>query len=151
MQRLWDQKALFLNKVLEGKIRLVGGCVRDYLLHKRFQDRDMATPLTPDEVVKLLEKNHIPHVDIGRAFGTIVAKIDGTPFEITTLRKDISTDGRHAVVSFTKSSCGNDSRSEKMLDSISLISIDKRTPLLKPNPHSQTNLIQVKLIQKPHF
>lgn len=103
MQKLWDGKALFLYHVLDGQVRLVGGCVRDYLRHKRFQDRDMATPLTPDEVVSRLEKNHVPYLDIGRAFGTIVAKVDGTPFEITTLRKDIETDGRHAVVGFTKS------------------------------------------------
>ena len=103
MQKLWDEKALFLHKILDGKVRLVGGCVRDFLLHKRFEDRDMATTLTPDEVVARLEKNKIPYLDIGRAFGTIAAKVDGTPFEITTLRKDIKTDGRHAVVGFTKS------------------------------------------------
>lgn len=103
MQQLWDKKALFLYRILDGQVRLVGGCVRDYLRHQRFQDRDMATPLTPDEVVTRLEKNHIPYLEIGRAFGMIVAKVKGTPFEITTLRKDIETDGRHAVVGFTKS------------------------------------------------
>lgn len=103
MQNLWDEKALLLYQILGGQVRLVGGCVRDYLLHKRFQDRDMATTLTPDEVVNCLEKHKIPHVDIGRAFGTIVAKVEDIPFEITTLRKDIETDGRHAVVGFTKS------------------------------------------------
>lgn len=103
MQKLWDKKSLFLYKILDGKIRLVGGCVRDYLRHKKFQDRDIATSLTPAEVIKRLEKYHIPHVDIGQAFGTIVAKVQGTPFEITTLRKDIKTDGRHAVVGFTTS------------------------------------------------
>ncbi len=103
MQQLWDKKALFLYRVLDGQVRLVGGCVRDYLCHQKFQDRDMATPLTPDEVVARLEANHIPYLEIGRAFGTIVAKVKGMPFEITTLRKDIETDGRHAVVGFTKS------------------------------------------------
>ncbi len=103
MQKLWDQKALFLHRILDGKVRLVGGCVRDFLLHKKFTDRDMATTLTPDEVVSRLKKNDIPYLEIGRAFGTIVAKVAGTPFEITTLRKDIETDGRHAVVGFTKS------------------------------------------------
>ena len=103
MQKLWDKKALFLHQVLDGKVRLVGGCVRDYLSYKKFEDRDMATTLTPDEVVARLQKHHIPYLEIGRAFGTIVAKVDGTPFEITTLRKDIETDGRHAVVGFTKS------------------------------------------------
>ena len=103
MQKLWDEKSLFLYKILDGKVRLVGGCVRDYLMHKHFQDRDMATTLTPDEVIERFEKSKIAYLEIGRAFGTIVAKVNGTPFEITTLRKDVQTDGRHAVVKFTKS------------------------------------------------
>ena len=103
MQQLWDKKALFLYRILNGQVRLVGGCVRDYLRHKRFKDRDMATLLTPDEVIMCLKKNNVEYLDIGRAFGTVVAKVHGTPFEITTLRKDIETDGRHAVVGFTKS------------------------------------------------
>jgi len=103
MQSLWDKKALFLYHILNGRVRLVGGCVRDFLLHKKFEDRDMATTLTPDEVVHYLQQHQIPYLEIGRAFGTIVAKVNGTPFEITTLRRDIETDGRHAVVGFTKS------------------------------------------------
>ena len=102
MIQLWDNHALFLYKILNGQVRLVGGCVRDYLCSKPFQDRDMATTLTPDKVVHLLEKANIPYVDIGKDFGTIIAKVDGVPFEITTLRKDIKTDGRHAVVVWAK-------------------------------------------------
>ncbi|MBP5343910.1 MAG: CCA tRNA nucleotidyltransferase [Alphaproteobacteria bacterium] len=102
MMELWDTKAQFLYNVLNGQVRLVGGCVRDYLLKKDFTDRDMATPLTPNQVIQLLEQHHISHVDIGKDFGTIIAKVNGTPFEITTLRKDIKTDGRHAVVAWTK-------------------------------------------------
>ena len=109
MQKLWDDNALFVYKILDGQVRLVGGCVRDYLLHKPFKDRDMATILTPEQVVERLKEHHIPYLEIGRAFGTIVAKIKGIPFEITTLRKDIETDGRHAVVGFTKS-WGTDAR-----------------------------------------
>ena len=103
MQKLWDDNALFLYQILDGQVRLVGGCVRDYLRHKKFMDRDMATTLKPDEVIACLKKHKVPYLEIGRAFGTIVAKVEGTPFEITTLRKDIETDGRHAVVGFTKS------------------------------------------------
>ena len=102
MTELWDDKAQFLYHILNGQVRLVGGCVRDYLLGKDFADRDMATPLRPDEVITLLENNHIPHIDIGKNFGTIIAKVDKTPFEITTLRKDIQADGRHAIVTWTK-------------------------------------------------
>ena len=102
MLELWDTNAKILYHILNGQVRLVGGCVRDYLLGKDFFDRDMATPLLPDEVIGLLETNHIPHVDIGKDFGTIIAKVNSIPFEITTLRKDIQTDGRHAVVAWTK-------------------------------------------------
>ena len=66
MMELWDDKALFLYNVLNGQVRLVGGCVRDYLLKKDFTDRDMATPLPPAKVIQLLEKNHISHIDIGK-------------------------------------------------------------------------------------
>ncbi len=103
MQKLWDKKAELIYEVLDGKVRLVGGCVRDWLQHKPFEDRDMATPLLPDEVIKKLSAAGIRYRDQGKAFGTIVAIVEGTPFEITTLRKDIQTDGRHAVVGFTKS------------------------------------------------
>jgi len=101
MTTLWDNRSQILHHILNGQVRLVGGCVRDFLLNRSFADRDMATPLCPQEVIDLLDKNHIPHVDIGKDFGTIIAKLDGVPFEITTLRKDIKTDGRHAVVAWT--------------------------------------------------
>ena len=102
MQELWNKSARYLYDTLGGHVRLVGGCVRDHLLHKEFSDRDMATTLTPEEVIAKLDRAHIPHVDIGKDFGTVIAKVDGMPFEITTLRKDIKTDGRHAVVAWAK-------------------------------------------------
>ena len=103
MQKLWDKKAILLYHVLDKRVRLVGGCVRDYLLQQPFADRDMATTLTPDEVVDRLQKHKIPFLEMGRPYGTITANLGGTLFEITTLRKDVQTDGRHAVVAFTKS------------------------------------------------
>ena len=102
MTQLWDKRSLYLHKILKGRVRLVGGCVRDHLRGKHFQDRDMATTLTPNAVITLLDKAGIPHVDIGKDFGTVIAKVDGEPFEITTLRKDVKTDGRHAVVCWAK-------------------------------------------------
>jgi poly(A) polymerase len=84
-----------------GSTRFVGGCVRDALLGLEQSDVDLATRLTPDEVVKRLEAAHIKAVPTGIAHGTITAVAAGTPVEVTTLRRDVSTDGRRATVAFT--------------------------------------------------
>src|SRR6478736_2088371 len=85
----------------EGLTRYVGGAVRDDLLGLPISDIDLATRLTPDEVVRRLEKARIKAVPTGIDHGTITAISDGHPFEITTLRRDVSTDGRRATVAFT--------------------------------------------------
>lgn len=82
-------------------IRLVGGCVRDMLLDKTPKDFDLTTPATPDEIRKILDDAKIQNFDLSNGHGTITAMIDGEGFEITTLRQDLETDGRHAVVGFT--------------------------------------------------
>lgn len=79
----------------------VGGCVRNALIHQPIQDIDIATQYIPDSVVKKLEDNHIKVIPTGIKHGTVTAVIEGTSFEITTLRRDEETDGRHAEVSFT--------------------------------------------------
>lgn len=84
-----------------GATRYVGGCVRDALLGLEQSDVDLATRLTPDEVVKKLEAARIKAVPTGIAHGTITAVSAGTPVEVTTLRRDVSTDGRRATVAFT--------------------------------------------------
>ena len=84
-----------------GNALFVGGCVRNALLGKAVDDIDIATKLTPDEVVRRLEKDGIKTVPTGIEHGTVTAVADGKPFEITTLRKDVETDGRHAVVAFS--------------------------------------------------
>ena len=84
-----------------GMIRFVGGCVRDALLNLEQSDVDLATRLTPDQVVARLEAAHIKAVPTGIAHGTITAIASGTPVEVTTLRRDVSTNGRHAEVAFT--------------------------------------------------
>lgn len=84
-----------------GDARFVGGCVRDTLANRRVVDIDIATPLLPKEVIARLEKNKISFVPTGLAHGTVTAIVDGKPFEITTLRRDVATDGRHAEVAFT--------------------------------------------------
>jgi poly(A) polymerase len=86
----------------EGEARFVGGAVRNALLGVAVSDIDIATPLTPDEVVKRLKAGGLTAVPTGIAHGTITAVASGKPFEVTTLRRDVSTDGRRATVAFTK-------------------------------------------------
>ena len=85
----------------EGNARFVGGPVRNALLEKPVSDIDIATPLKPDEVVKRLEAAGLKAVPTGIEHGTITAVAKGKPFEITTLRRDVETDGRRAVVAFS--------------------------------------------------
>lgn len=81
--------------------RFVGGCVRNALLGAVVDDVDIATQLTPDQVLEALKAARIRAVPTGIDHGTITAIVRSQPFEITTLRRDVETDGRHAVVSFT--------------------------------------------------
>ena len=80
---------------------LVGGCVRKYLLNEKIGDIDIATVLTPDEIIKKFENSDVVVKKTGIEHGTLTLVLKNQHFEITTLRKDISTDGRHATVSFT--------------------------------------------------
>jgi poly(A) polymerase len=84
-----------------GEARFVGGAIRNTLLGKSVSDIDIATPLTPDKVGTLLAAAGIHFVPTGIEHGTVTAIVDGKPFEVTTLRRDVTTDGRHAVVAFT--------------------------------------------------
>jgi poly(A) polymerase len=86
-----------------GCARFVGGCVRDALLGRDGPevDIDIATPLPPAEVTAALEAAGLKAVPTGIAHGTVTAVAKGRPFEITTLRCDVETDGRRAVVAFT--------------------------------------------------
>lgn len=86
---------------LENQVRFVGGCVRNMLLGVPVTDMDMATPFVPQESMARLERQGIKSVPTGIAHGTITAVIDHTGYEITTLRRDVACDGRHAEVSFT--------------------------------------------------
>ena len=89
------------NYNAKSEIRYVGGCVRKILNNEKFDDIDLATNLKPNELKECLKKNNIEFFETGIDHGTITARIDEKNFEITSLRKDISTDGRHAVVEFT--------------------------------------------------
>lgn len=81
--------------------RVVGGAVRDALAGRPVADLDLATPLPPDKVTRALRSAGIKVVPTGLAHGTVTAVVDGRGFEVTTLRHDLETDGRHAVVAFT--------------------------------------------------
>ena len=85
----------------QGLTRYVGGAIRDDLLGLPVNDIDLATRIAPDEVTRRLEKAKIKAVPTGIDHGTITAVSDGHPFEITTLRRDVTTDGRRATVAFT--------------------------------------------------
>ncbi|MDE8348606.1 MAG: CCA tRNA nucleotidyltransferase [Acidocella sp.] len=81
--------------------RVVGGAVRDTLAGKPLADVDLASPLSPDEVMARLTAARIKSIPTGLAHGTVTALVEGQHFEITTLRRDVATDGRHAVVAFS--------------------------------------------------
>lgn len=85
----------------EGNARFVGGVVRNALMGLAVTDIDIATPLTPDQVTARLEAAALKAVPTGIEHGTVTAVSGGKPFEITTLRRDVETDGRHAVVAFS--------------------------------------------------
>tara|TARA_B100000029_G_C17520676_1_gene939746 strand:- start:304 stop:1605 length:1302 start_codon:yes stop_codon:yes gene_type:complete len=93
----------YLNDAEEknNKVRFVGGCVRKAIDGENIDDIDLATSLTPDIVKKKLGQKNIKVVDTGISHGTVTAIFNNKKFEITTLRKDVSTDGRHANVVFT--------------------------------------------------
>ncbi len=85
----------------QGMTRYVGGAVRDDLLGLPISDIDLATRIAPEAVMERLEKARIKAVPTGIDHGTVTAVSDGHAFEITTLRRDVSTDGRRATVAFT--------------------------------------------------
>ncbi len=82
-------------------IYIVGGCIRDALSGKDVTDIDFAVDINPEEVIKILTNNNIKFYDIGINYGTVTAVIDSKNYEITSLREDIETDGRHAKVKYT--------------------------------------------------
>ena len=84
-----------------GALRFVGGAVRDALTGSEGFDLDLATDLSPEELVEACDEHNLKTVPIGIKFGTVGVVIDNNVLEVTSLRKDVKTDGRHAVVEFT--------------------------------------------------
>ena len=112
------------------EIRYVGGCVRKILNNEKFDDIDLATNLKPNEVKECLKKNNIDFFETGIEYGTITARLDEKNFEITSLRKDILTDGRHAKVEFTNEWTKDAQRRDFTINSIYA---DKEGNLFDPN------------------
>jgi len=100
------------------EIRYVGGCIRKILNHEELDDIDFAVNLKPEECIEALKKNNIEFYKTGFDHGTITAIIDNDKFEITSLRKDIKTDGRHAKVEFSKDWEEDASRRDFTINSI---------------------------------
>lgn len=84
-----------------GEGRFVGGCVRDALAGRPVKDVDIATPLRPEAVLRACEAAGFKVVPTGLQHGTVTVIVEHRPHEVTTLRRDLETDGRHAVVAFT--------------------------------------------------
>ena len=80
----------------------VGGCVRNTLIGAPVSDLDLSTSALPDETLSLAECAGLKAIPTGKDHGTITVVADGIPYEVTTFRKDIATDGRRAVVAFAK-------------------------------------------------
>ena len=86
---------------LNSEIRYVGGCVRKIIQNEKVDDIDLATNLNPQQVCEALKNNSISFYETGIQHGTVTAVIDDYKFEITSLREDVKTYGRHAEVKFS--------------------------------------------------
>jgi poly(A) polymerase len=100
--------------------RIVGGAVRDAVMGRTGGDVDIATTATPETVVQRARAAGWKTVPTGIAHGTVTVVIAGRPFEVTTLRRDVATDGRHAVVTFTRDFCEDAYRRDFTLNALSL-------------------------------
>ncbi|HVZ08568.1 CCA tRNA nucleotidyltransferase [Rhodopila sp.] len=111
LSRIWDALPL---------ARVVGGAVRDALLGLPVADIDLATPLAPEAAAEALRAAGIKVVPTGLAHGTVTAVVDRRGFEITALRRDVETDGRHAVVLFTEDWRADAMRRDFTINALSL-------------------------------
>ena len=100
--------------------RFVGGCVRDTVVGREVGDIDLATEAPPGRVMALLDGRGIRTIPTGLAHGTVTAVVDGTVYEITTLRRDVETDGRRATVAFTDDWRGDAARRDFTINALYL-------------------------------
>lgn len=97
-----DVKTIFDLFDKDQGIYLVGGCIRDKISGKKVEDIDFAVDIEPQEIVQILSNKNIEFYDIGIKYGTVTAIVNSKKYEITSFRKDVETDGRHAKVAYTK-------------------------------------------------
>ncbi|HET6194551.1 MAG TPA: CCA tRNA nucleotidyltransferase [Acetobacteraceae bacterium] len=100
--------------------RVVGGAVRDTLALREVREIDLATPRTPEQVTQALREAGLRAVPTGLPHGTVTAVSDGQGFEVTTLRRDVQTDGRRAVVAFTDDWRADAARRDFTINAMSL-------------------------------
>lgn len=114
-------RALLSRLSAEGDAaRFVGGCVRDTVAGREVGDIDVATEAAPGRVMTLLDGQGIRAIPTGLAHGTVTAVVDGTVYEITTLRRDVETDGRRAKVAFTDDWLGDAARRDFTINALYL-------------------------------
>ncbi len=106
------------NYSKEAEVRYVGGCIRKILNNEKVEDIDLATNIEPIKVKSALQKNGINFYETGMTHGTITASIENEKYEITSLRSDVSTDGRHAKVEFTNNWLQDAERRDFTINSI---------------------------------
>lgn len=100
--------------------RIVGGAVRNALLGREVQEIDLATTATPETVAARAQAADLRAVPTGLAHGTVTVIVDGHSFEVTSLREDIETDGRHAVVRFSRDFAADARRRDFTINALSL-------------------------------
>ena len=144
VSKIFDAINSFSNS---SEVRYVGGCVRKAINEEKIEDIDLATNLEPTEVCEVLKKNEINFYESGIEHGTITALIDDYKFEITSLREDILTDGRHAQVKFSKDWKKDASRRDFTINSIYS---DKEGNLFDPyNGKNDLEIGQINFIGDP--
>jgi tRNA nucleotidyltransferase/poly(A) polymerase len=114
------EASALLMACLGPQARFVGGCVRDALTGHAPNDLDLATSDAPETVMAKLVAAGFKAVPTGIAHGTVTAVVRGRTFEITTLRRDIETDGRHATVEFTDDWPADAARRDFTLNAMSM-------------------------------
>ena len=115
VEKIFDAISSFSSN---SEIRYVGGCVRKIISNEKIDDIDLAVNLKPTDVCKALKKKNIKYYESGIEHGTVTALIKDNKFEITSLRKDVDTDGRHAKVKFSENWKDDAARRDFTINSI---------------------------------
>jgi poly(A) polymerase len=119
MEAPWARAIVAALEAKGVRVRFVGGCVRDALVGRPAKDVDIATPDPPDRVIELLHAAGLKAAPTGIKHGTVTAIADGHPIEVTTLRHDVESHGRHATVAFTDDWVADAARRDFTMNAIS--------------------------------